>query len=105
MARTTISLPSLQRTFSQLGENIRLARLRRKFSASLIAERAGMTRVTLRAIERGEPGVTLGAYANVLFCLGMHENLADIARIDPLGRKLQDAEVGIKKRSRQRVEQ
>ena len=46
-------LPSLQRLLSQLGENIRFARLRRRFSATLVAERAGISRNTLRSIERG----------------------------------------------------
>ncbi len=50
-----------------------------------------MTRPTLRAIERGEPGVTLGSYANVLHCLGLDRDLAFVGRDDQLGRKLQDA--------------
>ncbi len=57
----------------------------------LVSERAGMSRTTLRSIERGDAGATLGAYANVLHCLGLHEDLAHIARDDELGRKLQDA--------------
>ncbi|HUH01552.1 MAG TPA: helix-turn-helix domain-containing protein [Kofleriaceae bacterium] len=92
MARkTSIQLPVLQRLLNELGENIRLARLRRRLSATLVAERAGMSRSTLRAVERGEPGVTLGAYANVLHSLGLEKDLALIGRDDVLGRKLQDA--------------
>jgi len=89
--RTTAQHPSVRRLLKQLGENIKLARLRRGFSARLVAERAGMSRTTLWAIERGDPGVTLGAYANVLHSLGLHDDLALIARDDELGRKLQDA--------------
>jgi transcriptional regulator with XRE-family HTH domain len=89
--RTTIQLPALKRLLQDMGENIRLARLRRRLSAQLVAERAGMSRTTLRAIEKGEAGVTLGAYANVLHCLGLEKDLALIARDDVLGRKLQDA--------------
>jgi transcriptional regulator with XRE-family HTH domain len=95
----SIILPSLQRLLTELGENIRLARLRRKFSASLLAERAGIARNTLRAIERGDPSVTFGAYANVLFSLGLDEDLKLIARDDELGRKLQDLNLPIKARA------
>jgi transcriptional regulator with XRE-family HTH domain len=84
-------LPGVARALAALGENIRLARRRRKLSASLVAERAGMARPTLRAIERGEFGVTLGSYANVLHCLGLEQDLGNVGRDDELGRKLQDA--------------
>lgn len=92
MARTTAhQFPASRRLLASLGENIRLARLRRNFSAALVAERAGMSRATLHAIENGEAGVTLGAYANVLHSLGLDQDLALVARNDELGRKLQDA--------------
>lgn len=103
MGRTTIILlPSLQRRLSAIGENLRLARLRRKLSANQIAERAGITRPTLRAIERGEPSVSFGAYANVLFCLGLEQDLEALARDDELGRKLQDADLAVKRRAPRR---
>ena len=100
MARlTSPQHPSVQRLLKQLGENIRLARLRRGFSMALVAERAGMSRSTLRAIEHGQGGVTLGAYANVLHSLGLHEDLGLIARDDELGRKLQDAGLPMRRRA------
>ncbi len=103
MARkTTVQHPSVGRLLKQLGENIKLARLRRRFSAELVAERAGMSRTTLWAIERGDPGVTLGAYANVLHSLGLHDDLALIARDDELGRKLQDANLPTRRRAPKR---
>lgn len=103
MARkTTVQHPSVKRLLKELGENIKLARLRRGFSAQLLAERAGMSRTTLWAIERGDPGVTLGAYANVLHSLGLHADLALIARDDELGRKLQDADLPTRKRAPKR---
>ena len=77
MARTTHPpLPSVARLLAGLGENIRLARLRRGMSASRVAERAGMSRTTLHAIERGSPGTTLGSYASVIQVHGLHEDLA-----------------------------
>lgn len=105
MARkTTVQMPALRRLLHQLGDNIRAARLRRKLSAQLVAERAGMTRTTLRAVERGEAGVTIGAYANVLHSLGLEKDLSLIARDDVLGRKLQDAGLPTRARTPRRGE-
>ncbi len=84
-------MPAVHRLLVELGENIRLARRRRKLTAALLAERAGMSRPTLRAIERGDAGVTLGAVANVLHSLGLEQGLASVGRDDALGRRLQDA--------------
>jgi transcriptional regulator with XRE-family HTH domain len=92
-------LPSLDRQLQALGENIRLARLRRGLAAELIAERAGMSRPTLRAVERGDAGVAIGAYARVLQALGLDKDLAEVAHDDALGRKLQDLNVKVKKRA------
>ena len=103
MARkTTIQMPSVQRVLKGLGENIRLARLRRRLSAQLVSERAGMSRSTLRAIERGAAGVTMGAYANVLHSLGLDGDLALVARDDVLGRKLQDLNLPVRARAPKR---
>lgn len=84
-------LPSLEKHLSMLGENIRLARRRRKLTASLVAERAGISRQTLIAIEKGEPGVSMGSYASVLLGLGLEKEIAKVAADDELGYKLQDA--------------
>ena len=74
-----------------VGEHIMQARLRRKFTTIMVAERADISRETLRKVENGESGVAVGAYANVLFCLGLDDNLLLLAGNDPLGRRLQDA--------------
>lgn len=100
--RKIILLPSVQRLLKELGANIRLARLRRRFSASQVAERAGMSRPTLRGIERGDACATLGAYARVLHCLGLEKDLALIARDDVLGRKIQDAQLPLRARAPRR---
>jgi transcriptional regulator with XRE-family HTH domain len=92
-------LPALNRHLHELGENIRLARLRRGFSAELTAERVGISRPTLRAIERGDGSVSMGAYAGVLQTLGLEKTLAGVARDDVLGRKLQDLNVKVRKRA------
>ncbi len=97
--RTHLQHPAVQRLLSGLGGNIRRARLRRGFSMALVSERAGMSRTTLRSIEQGKPGVTLGAYANALYSLGLHQDLALLARDDELGRKLQDAGLTTGKRA------
>src|SRR5437773_1829613 len=83
-------LPNLQRILDELGQNIHLARLRRRYSAEIVAERAGISRNTLRAIEKGSPNVSLGAYSTVLLSLGLSDDLKLVAKDDILGRKLQD---------------
>lgn len=94
MPRKTAALPPmLEDILKTLGENIKLARLRRKITTTMLAERAGMVRVTLRKVENGDSGVTLGAYASVLFCLGLKKDLLLVGQDDSLGRKLQDADL------------
>jgi transcriptional regulator with XRE-family HTH domain len=94
-----ILLPRLQQLLARRGENIRLARLRRKLSAALVAERAGISRNTLHAIEQGIATVSMGAYLQVLFVLGLEQSISQVANDDALGRKLQDAGLGIRARA------
>lgn len=86
----------------ELGENIKLARLRRKLSAEQVSERAGISRKTLYEIERGRPNVNIGNYAQVLSVLGLEDDLLNVAKDDLLGRKLQDAKLGVKERAPKR---
>ena len=101
MARTTAPLlPRVQRRLQELGERIRSARRRRGLPAALVAERAGMSLMTLRGIEQGRPGATIGAYTAVLHVLGLDADLDAVAANDPIGRDLQDANLKRRQRAR-----
>lgn len=94
MARTFPTLiPRMARLLEQLGIRIRLARLRRRYSAELVAKRAGISRKTLSRVEHGDPAVAIGIYARVLQTLRLDHDLAQIALDDELGRRLQDADL------------
>lgn len=92
-------LPSVQKILIELGENIKLARLRRKLSAAQVAERAGVSRKTLYSMENGSAGVAIGNYGMVLFVLGLEKDLLKVAEDDKLGRKLQDNNLLVKERA------
>ena len=98
--KATILLPQPQEILNQMGEQIRLARLRRHLSAELVAERAGISRMTLSNIEKGSASVAIGSYAAVLHALnGMDKDLLLVAKDDELGRKLQDLELPTRRRA------
>ena len=97
-----ILLPRLNRIMEDMGEQIKLARLRRKLSTEQIAERANISRSTLWAVEKGNPGVAMGTYLQVLFVLGLEKDFLLLAKDDELGRKLQDANLLSKKRAPKR---
>lgn len=98
--RTVVVMPKTREILEQMGEQIRLARLRRKLSAQLVAERAGISRQTLTAIEKGPPTVAIGAYAAVLHALNNLDNdFLLVAKDDELGRKLQDLDLPARKRA------
>lgn len=92
-------LPSQQRLLTTLGEQIRMARLRRDLSSEQIAERAGVSRGTLIKIERGDEGVAMGYYFRVLIALGLAQDILLLAKDDELGRKLQDAKLEVRERA------
>ena len=104
MGKTTPSLvPRVARLLDGLGAHLKLARLRRKFSAETVAQRAGITRRTLSKVEQGDPAVALGVYARVMQVLRLEDDLALLAKDDELGRKLQDAGILAKLRAPKRV--
>ena len=87
-------MPDTENILKTMGEQIKMARLRRKLSATLVAERAGVSRSTLWKVENGNPSVAVGIYAAVLHALNnMDKDLLKIAGDDELGRKLQDIEL------------
>jgi transcriptional regulator with XRE-family HTH domain len=91
--RTNPPMPlPVKRALAKLGGDIRAARLRRRITTALMAERALITRTTLSKVEKGNPGVSLGIYATVLFILGMTNRLAELAdvRSDDVGLQLDE---------------
>ena len=93
-------LPETTEILKTVGEQIKLARLRRNLSAELIAERAQISRATLWKVEQGSPSVAMGIYAAVLHALNcMDKDLLLIAKDDELGRQLQDLNLLTRKRA------
>ena len=90
--------PKTAEILEQMGEQIKLARLRRRLSAELVAERAGISRATLWNVEKGSPSVAIGIYAAVLHALGnMDSDFLLVAKDDELGRTLQDLELPVRR--------
>jgi transcriptional regulator with XRE-family HTH domain len=86
-------LPKQTRIFKQGGEQLRLARLRRRLSASQVAERAGISRNTLYLLEHGSPQTSIATLLRVLLVLGLEDDYLQIAKDDELGRRLEDAKL------------
>lgn len=95
-------LPKHKRQFSQLGERLKLARLRRGLSAELVAQRAGISRQSLTRMEAGEPNVTFSNLFQVMQVLGLGEDIDKLATDDEMGRKLQDLDLKTPKRGPRR---
>ncbi len=101
--KAVVVLPQTERILEQMGEQIKLARLRRKLTVELVAERAGISRATLWSVEKGSPSVAIGIYAAVLHALNnMDKDFLLVAKDDELGRKLQDLELITGKRAPRR---
>ena len=95
--KSPIQFPATARQLAALGERLRLARLRRRYSAAAVAVRAGITRVTLARVEKGDARTSLGAFVAVLRVLGLHGGLDGLAKDDELGRKLQDLSLAVRR--------
>ena len=101
MKTEPLLMPNTLQILQKMGNQIKLARLRRNLSATLVAERARISRATLAKIENGNPSVAIGFYASVLHALGnMESDLLLIAKDDELGRTLQDLGLTVRKRAR-----
>jgi transcriptional regulator with XRE-family HTH domain len=92
----------VQHGLRRLGRELRAARLRRRLPVAVLAERAAISRVTLAKVEKGEPGVSMGIYAKVLFVLGMLDRLAGLADLREDGLGLALAEEQLPQRIRRR---
>jgi transcriptional regulator with XRE-family HTH domain len=92
-------MPKYRRILAGMGENIKLARLRRKLSAEQVALRAGISRPTLVSIEKGVDTVSMGSYFMVLHVLRLDEDFLLLAKDDVLGRRLQDLKLMTKQRA------
>ena len=77
----TLPLQAVARA-KELGYRVRLARTRRGMSIAEVADKAGINRNTLNALELGKPGVALGAYITVLWALGLDKTLDAVAHPD-----------------------
>lgn len=91
MKPTKLPIP-VQRALTKLGKDIRSARVRRRISTLVMADRCLIARTTLHKVENGDPGVSIGAYATALFVLGLTDRLADLAdvRFDEVGLSLEE---------------
>ena len=96
-------LPKTEGILRTMGEQIKLARLRRDLSVELVSERAGISRASLWKVEKGDPSVAMGIYAAVLHALNnMDKDLLLVAKDDELGRQLQDLDLITRKRASRR---
>jgi len=92
-------LPKEKRILKQLGEKLKLARLRRKYTTEMVSERANISRTTLWNLEKGESKSSISTLLQVLSVYGMEKDILKLAEDDILGRKLQDAKLTVKKRA------
>ena len=91
--KRTLLLPKASESLRIFGQNLRLARIRRRITAAMMCERAGISHATLTAIEQGKSSVTMAGYMSALFCLNMHKDIEKVAADDILGRELQDLQL------------
>jgi len=96
-SKKQILFPKHKKILEIFGENVKLARKRRNLTAIQVAERADISRNTLYLIEKGNPGVSIGAVFNVMRVLGLQDDFLKLGADDELGKKLQDIKLLEKK--------
>lgn len=99
MLKSENLLPKDKRILEQLGESLKLTRLRRKFTTEIVAERANISRTTLWNLEKGKPTTSIVTLLRVLSVYGLENDILKLADDDVLGRKLQDANLQISQRA------
>lgn len=100
MNKSVVIMPKTKKILEEMGQNIRMARLRRDLSVNLVCERASISRTSLWLVEKGSPRIAIGIYAAVLMALnGLDEDLLKVASDDKLGHTLQDLRITPKKRA------
>lgn len=98
-----VIMPQTERILAIMGEQIKLARLRRHIPMYIVAERSGLSRQTVISVEKGLPSVSIGNYAMVLHAIqGMDNELLNVCKDDKMGRTIQDLELKIPKRVREK---
>jgi DNA-binding XRE family transcriptional regulator len=104
-AQSALPLP-VSRALRKLGADISIARRRRGISTPLMAERAFISRTTLVRVEKGDPGVSLGIYASVIFVLGITDRLTNLLdpSQDPTGQALEEERLPKRIRTRRSSE-
>jgi len=95
-----VLLPKQEMLLRAMGEQIKLARLRRNLPVEQLAQRAGIARTTLIRLEHGDGGAAISTLAKTLFALGLEQDLLLIAKDDLMGYRMQDAGLLVKKRAR-----
>jgi hypothetical protein len=97
--KRTLAIPALpskvRKELEKLGRDIAVARRRRRLPVAVVAERALVSRATLARVEHGEPGVSMGIYASVLFALGLTGRIGDLADpgLDAVGLSLEEEQL------------
>jgi len=90
MKKPIVLLPKHRREMKRFGERLKLARLRRRLSLAMVAERAAISKPTLVQMEKGNPAVSMGSYYSVMRVYGLETDFSNLANDDELGRRIQD---------------